>query len=88
MRPMVPQGEAVDGVIIFTTEDAEEPPPMVLLFAFAPFASLLLSSAEEAKEDMSFCEGFFPADVEEEEEEKQRHGNSGRSVSSLSFSLE
>ena len=59
VRPMVPQGEAVDGVIIFTTEDAEEPPPMVLLFAFAPFASLLLSSAEEAKEDMSFCEGFF-----------------------------
>ena len=52
VRPMVPQGEAVDGVIIFTT--AEEPP---VLFA-APFASLL-SSAEEAKEDMSFCEGFF-----------------------------
>ena len=41
VRPMVPQGDAVDGVIIFTAE------PVLA----APFASLL-SSAEEAKEDI------------------------------------
>ena len=56
VRPMVPRGEAVDGVIIFTTEDEKNHHRW--FYSLLRLCSLL-SSAEEAKEDMSFSRGFF-----------------------------